>query len=134
MLNSTFMGCFMHTFRVIFLSQILLDFRFSYGTKMFDTKSCSQKERRPHDAYERERYKLMNIDSTQINQLLSQIPYPIGKSHIVQFAQQHGANSQIMNALNMLPDKTFNSAQDIQNMLSGLKNVGSGGNLGGYRS
>lgn len=73
----------------------------------------------------------MNIDSTQINQMLnqvlSQVPYPIGKSHIVQFAQQHGANDQIMRIINMLPDKTFNSAQDVQNAMGGLKNLGNMG-------
>ncbi len=75
----------------------------------------------------------MNIDPGQISQLLNHVPYPIGKSHLVQFAQQHGTNDQIMGMINMLPDKTFNSAQDVQDSMGGLKNLGGLGNLGGFK-
>ena len=69
----------------------------------------------------------MSFDPGQINQLLSQIPYPIGKAQLVQFAQQHGANDQIMGVINSLPDKTYNSQQELQDALGGL------GNLGGFK-
>jgi hypothetical protein len=72
----------------------------------------------------------MNFDPGQLNQLLSQIPYPIGKAQLVQFVQQHGANDQIMGLLEHLPDKTFNSQQEVQDALGGLGNLG---DLGGFK-
>ena len=66
----------------------------------------------------------MNFDPGQLNQLLSQIHYPIGKAQLVQFAQQHGANDQITALLGQLPDKTFNSQQEVQDSLGGLGNLG----------
>jgi hypothetical protein len=75
----------------------------------------------------------MNLDSGQINQMLSMIPYPVGKAQLVQFAQEHNTNAQIMTVLQMLPDKTYNSAQDIQNDLGSLGSLGNLGNLGGFK-
>jgi hypothetical protein len=72
----------------------------------------------------------MNFDPGQLNQLLSHVPYPIGKAQLVQFAQQHGANEQIIGLLQRLPDKTFNSQQEVQDLLGGLGNLG---NLGGFK-
>ena len=69
----------------------------------------------------------MNLDPGQLSQLLSRVPYPIGKAQLVQFAQQHGANEQIICLLDRLPDKTFNSQQEVQDSLGGL------GNLGGFK-
>ena len=73
----------------------------------------------------------MNFDLGQLTQLLDHVPYPIGKAQLVQFAQQHGANEQIMGMLDHLPDKTFNSSQEVQDALGGLGNLG--GDLGGFK-
>jgi hypothetical protein len=72
----------------------------------------------------------MSFDLGQATQLLDHVPYPIGKTQLVQFAQQHGANEQIMGLLNQLPDKTFNSSQEVKDALGGLGNLG---NLGGFK-
>ena len=72
----------------------------------------------------------MSFDIGQISQLLNQLPYPIGKDQLKQFAQQNGANEQIMGLIDRLPDKTFNSAQDIQDLFGGLGDLG---NLGGFK-
>jgi len=72
----------------------------------------------------------MNFDLGQIAQVLDHVPYPIGKSHLVQFAQQQGTNEQIMGMLEHLPDKTFNSSQEVKDALGGF---GSLGNLGGFK-
>jgi hypothetical protein len=72
----------------------------------------------------------MNFDLGQASQLLDHVPYPIGKSQLVQFAQQHGANEQTMNILQRLPDKTFNNSQEVKDALGGLGNLG---NLGGIK-
>jgi hypothetical protein len=72
----------------------------------------------------------MGIDLGQINQILNQIPYPISTKDLVQFAKQHGANDRIVGMLERLPEKTFNSPEDIQNTFGNLKNLG---NLGGFK-
>jgi uncharacterized protein DUF2795 len=72
----------------------------------------------------------MNFDAGLLNQLLDHIPFPISKADLVRTAQQRGANDQIMGLLNHLPDKTFNSSQEVQDSLGGLGNLG---NLGGFK-
>jgi Protein of unknown function (DUF2795) len=62
----------------------------------------------------------MNIDANLVNQILSKLPYPISKTQLLQTAQQHGANAQVMSVLQRLPDKTYNSSQDLENELKGL--------------
>jgi Protein of unknown function (DUF2795) len=69
----------------------------------------------------------MNLVPGQLNDLLSKVPYPINTAQLKQLAQQRGANAEIMGLLDRLPDKTFNSQQDIQDSLGGL------GNLGGFK-
>ncbi len=66
----------------------------------------------------------MNVDPGQISQLLNKLPFPISKNDLVQKAQQAGANDQIVGVLNRLPDKTYNSPQDLQNDLGGMMNMG----------
>ncbi len=75
----------------------------------------------------------MNFDLGQLTPLLDHVPYPIGKTQLVQFAQQHGANEQLMGILNQLPDKTFNSSQQVKDALGGLGGLGNLGNLGGLK-
>lgn len=56
----------------------------------------------------------------QIDQVLSTLPYPINKDDLVVRAKRAGANDQIVGAMQrMLPDKTFNSAQEIKDSISG---------------
>jgi hypothetical protein len=75
----------------------------------------------------------MNLDPGQLSQLLDHVPYPVGKTQLVQFAQQHGANAQIMGLLNQLPDISFTSSQEVKDALAGLGNLGNLGNLGGFK-
>ena len=62
----------------------------------------------------------MNIDANLVNQILSKLPYPISKTQVIQMAQQYGASGQVMGVLQRLPDKTYNSSQDLENELKGL--------------
>ena len=70
---------------------------------------------------------MMNMDFGQIQQVLSAAKFPIGKQTLIEFAQQHGANEAVLGLLQNLPDKTFDSPQDVQNALSGHH-----GNIGGF--
>lgn len=76
----------------------------------------------------------MNFDLGQAKQLLDHVPYPVGKAQLVQFAQQHNANEQILTILNHLPDKTYSSSEDVQNDLQNVQGMlGNLGNLGGFK-
>jgi len=67
----------------------------------------------------------MSFDLAAIlNQVLNTLPYPISKDNLVQLAQQYGANDQIVSMLERLPDKTFNSPQEIQGALGNFGNLG----------
>ena len=72
----------------------------------------------------------MSIDIGLVDQLLNKIPYPVNTTDLVQFAKQHGTNNQILGLLEHLPNKTFNSPEDIKNTLGILGNLG---NLGGLK-
>jgi hypothetical protein len=72
----------------------------------------------------------MSLDLGQVDQLLNRIPYPINTKDLVQFARQHGANDQVVGMLERLPDRTFNSPDDIRNTFGNLQNLG---NLGGFK-
>ena len=71
----------------------------------------------------------MNMNPDMIDQLLNNIPYPIGKTELVNMAKQHGANDQIAGLLDHLPDKTYNNANELKGDFGGI--LGKFGNLGG---
>ena len=67
----------------------------------------------------------MGFDINQINQggaldrVLSTLPYPLDKEDVIAQAQQMGANQQIVGAMRQaLPDKTFNSPEDVKKAIS----------------
>jgi hypothetical protein len=62
----------------------------------------------------------MNIDAKFVSVVLSKLPYPIGKDQVIQQAQQHGMSPQVVSALQKLPDKTYNSPQDLENDLKSM--------------
>jgi len=67
----------------------------------------------------------MSFDMAAImNQVLNALPYPVSKANLIQLAQQFGANDQIVSMLERLPDKTFNSPQEIQDALGNFGNLG----------
>jgi hypothetical protein len=67
----------------------------------------------------------MSFDPAAIvNQVLNTLPYPISKDNLVQLAKQHGANDQVVSMLERLPDKTYNSSQEVQDALGNLGNLG----------
>jgi hypothetical protein len=71
----------------------------------------------------------MNINSDQVNQVLNKLSYPISKDSLVQQARQNGLPDQVCSMLDKLPDKTFNSADDIKNAMSSAGGIG--GKIGG---
>ena len=66
----------------------------------------------------------MNLDMRLLDQALGALPYPVDKNKLVQLAKQFGANDQIVGTLDKLPDKQFNSPDDVKNAIGGLGNLG----------
>lgn len=66
----------------------------------------------------------MNINSEQVTQALNALPYPLSKDTLIQHARQHQIPAAVINMMDKLPDKTYNSADDVKNALSGLGNMG----------
>lgn len=62
----------------------------------------------------------MNLDAGIIDQALNAIPFPVSKNNLIDLARQKGANDQIVSVLQRLPNKTFNSAQDVKDALGSL--------------
>lgn len=63
----------------------------------------------------------MQLDWNQLNQggqferVLSTLPYPLDKDDVVAQAKKAGANPQIIDTIKqVLPDETFNSAEDVK--------------------
>jgi hypothetical protein len=72
----------------------------------------------------------MNLDFGQINQVIDKLPYPVSKNNVVQKVQQAGVPSQMTAVLDRLPDKTYNTPDELKN---DLKNIGNIDNLGGFK-
>ena len=70
---------------------------------------------------------MMNCDPGQVQQVLNSLPYPIGKDQLVQLARQNNVNEQVINVLDKLPNKTFNSPQELQSTISGMLGKFGGG-------
>jgi hypothetical protein len=52
---------------------------------------------------------------------LKGIDFPKSKNEIVSYAQQHGANNEIVSDLQSLPDRTYNNAADVAHEFSGKR-------------
>jgi hypothetical protein len=80
-------------------------------------------------------FNLGNIDFGQITQVLSSASFPITKAQLLQHARTFGANEQILGMLEMVPDKVFDSQQEILDNIKekGLGGLGDLGNLGGFK-
>jgi Protein of unknown function (DUF2795) len=67
----------------------------------------------------------MEINLDQLNLLLNSVPYPVGKSQLIDLLRQQHASDQVIAQLERLPDVTFSTVQDVRNALGGgLGNIG----------
>ncbi|GHO93685.1 hypothetical protein KSF_037330 [Reticulibacter mediterranei] len=70
----------------------------------------------------------MNINPQMLDQALGMLQYPVGKQQLIQLVEKFNLSPQIVGLLNNLPEKQFNSPEEIKSMIGGLGNLG---NLGG---
>jgi Protein of unknown function (DUF2795) len=52
--------------------------------------------------------------------IIKGMEYPVSKTDLVKYAQQHGANENIRAALQELPDQTFHSPVDVSKAVGEL--------------
>ncbi|HTK06253.1 MAG TPA: DUF2795 domain-containing protein [Ktedonobacteraceae bacterium] len=56
----------------------------------------------------------MNFDAKLLNQLLSTLRFPVSRDDLLEVARQSGLDDMAISDLEaLLPDKTFNSANEI---------------------
>lgn len=64
-------------------------------------------------------YERLSQWGPQIDHILDMVPYPIEKDELILRAQQAGMNPQVIVAMQqILPDKTFDSSQDVKKFFS----------------
>ncbi|MGB9927295.1 MAG: DUF2795 domain-containing protein [Methanosarcina sp.] len=56
----------------------------------------------------------------EIQKILKNINFPINKSSIIEQEKENGAISDILRELGMLPDRTYDSAEDVARELHKL--------------
>lgn len=57
------------------------------------------------------------INPVQIEKFLKGLDFPADKQEVIEYANQHGASSEIRQALNSLPEKTFDSPVGLNKAL-----------------
>ncbi len=58
--------------------------------------------------------------TARISEFLGEINFPCSKQDLISFAQQKNAPDEVLNALQRIPDRTYNSMADV---LSGVGRV-----------
>lgn len=59
-----------------------------------------------------------DISPIAIQEYLGGIDYPAEKDDVVAHAQEKGAGEKVMNALEQLPDKTYENPSDVNEALT----------------
>ncbi|MGI5991074.1 MAG: DUF2795 domain-containing protein [Methanosarcina sp.] len=63
----------------------------------------------------------MRTSMADVEHSLKGIDFPKSKNEIVSYAQQHGANNEIVSDLQSLPDRTYSNAADVAQEFSGKR-------------
>jgi Protein of unknown function (DUF2795) len=77
--------------------------------------SCSE-----HKRTEKERTTMARISPTQVEKFLKGMDYPVSKTDLVKYAQQHGADATIIAGLQKLPEQTFHNPVDVSKAIGEL--------------
>lgn len=58
-----------------------------------------------------------DMNPAEVEQFLGGLNYPASKQQVVDRARDNGASEDVMDALDKLPDRTFNSPADVNRAL-----------------
>ena len=53
------------------------------------------------------------VNPVQVEKALKGMDFPASKQEVINYAKQHGADAQVEQTLNSLPNETFNKPTDI---------------------
>ena len=54
-----------------------------------------------------------HLNPVEVEKVLKGIHYPVDKNELVKYAQQHGADKSMSEALQYLPDQTFHTPVEV---------------------
>lgn len=63
---------------------------------------------------------MAKINPVQVEKLLKGLDYPASKKDIVKYAEQHGADENVREALQQLPGQTFDSPIDVSKAIGAM--------------
>jgi hypothetical protein len=63
----------------------------------------------------------MRTSMADVEHALKGIDFPKSKSEIIKYAQEHGANNEIVSDFQELSDRTYNNAADVAQEFSGKR-------------
>ena len=56
---------------------------------------------------------MAKVNPIQVEKSLKGLDYPVNKKDLIKYAQQHGADQNMLAALSRLPDQTYNRPVDV---------------------
>jgi len=56
---------------------------------------------------------MATVNPVQVQRFLSGIDYPVRKDALLEAAREHGADDNVISTLERLPDREFNSPNDV---------------------
>jgi len=57
----------------------------------------------------------------QVQKYLKGVDYPVDKQGLLEKAREEGADENVMNLLNQLPDKSYNSPKDVSRAIGEIE-------------
>ncbi len=63
---------------------------------------------------------MAHINPIQVEKLLKGLDYPVSKQDLIKYAEQHGADENARQALNQLPDQTFESPVGVSKAIGAI--------------
>lgn len=67
---------------------------------------------------------MAKINPIQVEKLLKGLDYPASKQDVIKYAEQHGADENAREALQHLPDQTFDSPIGISKAIGSMERGG----------
>ncbi len=56
---------------------------------------------------------MAEVNPIQLQKFLGGIDYPVSKDELLDVAEEHGADKRVMDVLNGLPDRQYDSPTDV---------------------
>ena len=64
---------------------------------------------------------MVQVNPIQVQKYLAGLDYPVKKEDLLQRAQEQGADESVRSTLDKLPEKTYNSPNDVSEAIGKLR-------------